>query len=253
MLRGGLLAAGGAAFLVACGDRGGNTDPGRVGVAPPLPTLPEAEIDDVAWLRTLQGISLGLLEVYAGIDKLGGLTGAPGELEQDFVAAHERTAEALGELVSSAGGTPVTEANPFYSERAIQPALAAAGADSDDLTRDLNNIAYGFEEWCARSYQAAITAITDPELRVQMAVFAGEAARRSTALALAISPDTVVSPTLSGGQAGTDDNDFPIVYALPARFGQLTGLELTLGAPNEDGARVKVGLQTPADNALLAS
>lgn len=253
LLRGGLLAAGAAAFLAACGSgREGNTEPGRVGVAPPLPTLPAGVIDDAAWLRTLQSISLGLLDVYAGIDEQGGLPGPAGALTERFVADHARTAEALGELVSSAGGAPATAANPFYEDRAILPALAAAADGSDDPERDLSNIAYNFEEWATRSYQAAITSLADPALRSAVSVFAGEAARRSTGLALAISPKTVISPELSGGQPEVDKNGFNVIYAIPSRFGQLTGLELTVGKPNADGARQKLSLQTPADNALLA-
>lgn len=252
MLRNSAFVLGAGAVLAACGDRSGASDPGRLGVAPALPTLAETPIDDVAWLRTLQGISLGMLSLYAGIDELGGLSGAAAERAARFVSDHQRTAEAVGELVRTAGGAPVTEANPFYVDRAIRPALAAAADDSDDVGRDLDNIAHGFEEWCARSYQAAVTALVEPGLRSSIAVLAGEGARRSAGMALAVSPDTVVSPELSGGQAEVDADDFPFVYALPSRFGQLTGIELVIGKPNADGARQKVAIQTPSLNALRA-
>lgn len=258
-LRSGAFALGAGAFLAACGSgRQGNTDPGRLGVAPPLATLPgDRAIDDAAWLRTLQGISLGMVALYDGIAAHGSLPGAAAPLAARFVADHRRTADALGALVSAAGGSPATRPNQFFLARQIEPALAALSeadgyAASDDLDRDLSNLAAGFEEWAARSFQAGVVAVKDPAARRQVAVLAGEASRRSAGLAAALSPDTLISPALAGGQPETDENDFPVLYALPARFGQLTGIELQIGGRNSDGARRKITLQTPADNALLS-
>jgi len=258
-LRSGAFALGAGAVLAACGSgREGSTDPGRIGVAPALPALPDdAVIDDAAWLHTLQGISLGMLALHEGLSAKGALPGAAAPLSARFIADHRRTADTLAPLVSAAGGTPATAPNAFYLARAIEPALGALDeadgyAASDDLDRDLATIASGFEDWVARSFQAAVTAIADPATRTEVAVLAGEASRRSAGIAAALSPDTLVSPVLHGGQAETDENDFALIYALPARFGQLTGIELQIGGPNTDGARRKVTVNTPADNALLS-
>lgn len=259
-LRTSALAVGASAFLAACGSgRDGVTDPGRLGVAPPLPTLPEdTTIDDNVWLRTLQGVSLAMLEVYKGIAAKGGLPGSAAPLLDRFVADHTRTAATVGELLSANGGSPTTTPNAFYMNRQVAPALAALEegdgfAASDDLDRDLGAIAHAFEDWAARSYQAAILAVGDVSLRPAIATLAGEASRRSAGVSAALSPNTLVSPTLSGGQDEADENGFPVQYALPARFGQLTGIELVVGGPNPDGARRKINLQTPADNALLSN
>jgi hypothetical protein len=252
VLRNGLLAVSAGAFLAACGDREGSTDPGRIGNAAPLPTLPDTgEITDVTWLRTMQSLEHSMLALYAGLGEHGGLPGDAAPLAERFVADHTRTAAALGELISAAGGTEFACENPFVSDRYVAPVLAGIDADGNDVERDISQIASSFEEWIGRSFQAAVAhAWEDPALRSAMAVFAGEANRRAAGLALALSPDTVLSPALTGAPTEPDDNGFPFLYAIPARFGQVSGIELRHGAPNQDGAYAAISLQTPAANTL---
>jgi len=252
LLRSGALALSAGAFLAACGaGRSGSSAPGRVGVAPPLPTLPAAaEITDVTRLRTLQSLEHSMLDVYAGIAERGGLPGDTAALAETFVADHTRAAEALGELITAAGGQPYACANAFFEERQIGPALAAVDG-SDDPARDLGSIAHAFEDWCARSYQAAVPELTDPALRSAVMAYGSEANRRCAGLAVTLSPDTLFSPALEGGQPEVDENDFPVIYAIPARFGQLTGIDLRVGAVTDDGARQVITLQTPADNSYI--
>ena len=252
ILRNGLLAVGAGAFLAACGDREGSTDPGRIGNAAPLPTLPETgEITDVTWLRTLQSMEHSMLALYGGLAEHGGLPGDAAPLADRFVADHERTAAALGQLISAAGGTEFACANPFFSDRYVAPALAGLDADGNDVARDITQIASAFEEWVGRSFQAAVAREwDDAALRPTIAVFAGEANRRAAGLALTLSPDTVLSPALTGAPLVPDEQGFPYLYAIPARFGQVSGIELRHGAPNQDGAYATISLQTPAANAL---
>lgn len=254
LLRNSLLALGAGAVLAACGDRAGSDAPGRLGVAPPLPTLPDVgEIDDAVWLRTLQSLEHTMLSVYAGIAEHGGLPGTAGNLTTTFTEAHEAAAEVLAELVADAGGEDFACANPFFAERYVAPVLNAL-AKTDDAERDLRNIAYSFEDWAARSYQAAAArSWDDASVRTALVGLAAEASRRAGGLAYAFSPDTLLSPVLTGGQAAADDDGFNVIYAIPARFGQVSPIELRYGAANADGARQVVSLQTPADNSLIYS
>lgn len=252
MLRNGLLALGAGAVLAACGDRTGNTDPGRLGVAAPLPTLPETgEVTDVTWLRTLQSLEYSMLALYAGLAEHGGLPGDAASLADRFVADHERAAAVLGELIAAHGGTEFACENPFFSERYVGPVLNGIDAEGNDVERDMRQIAYAFEEWTGRSYQAAVARDwEDSTVRTAMATLSGEANRRAAGLALAFDPEAVLSPALQGGQPG-DADGFPVLYAIPARFGQVSAIELRHGAPNQDGAYAAINLQTPADNSLV--
>ena len=252
VLRNGLLAVGAGAFLAACGDREGSTDPGRIGNAAPPPTLPETgEITDVTWLRTMQSLEHSMLALYAGLSEHGGLPGEAAPLAERFVADHERTAAALGALITAAGGTEFACENPFFSDRYVAPVLAGIDAEGNDVERDIAQIASSFEEWTGRSFQAVVAREwEDPSLRPAMAVFAGEANRRAAGLALALSPDTVLSPALIGEPLEAGEDGFPVLYAIPARFGQVSGIELRHGAPNQDGAYATIALQTPAANSL---
>lgn len=252
LLRNSLLAIGAGAVLAACGDREGSTDPGRLGVAPPLPTLPDTgEITDATWLRTLQSLEYTMLAVYAGLAEHGGLPGDAAALADPFAAAHTAAADTLAGLVSAAGGEDYGCVNHFFGPRYVDPVIAAL-ADTDDLERDAGNIAHSFEDWAARSYQAAAARTwDDPALRTTVIGLAAEASRRTAGLALTLSPDTVLSPALTGGQAETDaETGFAVIYAIPSRFGQVSPIELRYGAANADGARETISLQTPAENSL---
>ena len=76
--------------------------------------------------------------------------------------------------------------------------------------------------------------------------------RHAAMLAALINPDVLINPELLGGAAvDADAEGFPSRYAIPATFGQLTGIELVVGAVNNDGARFSTQLQTPADNTFV--
>lgn len=255
LLRNSLLAVGAGAVLAACGDRSGSTDPGRVGVASPLPTLPETgEVTDATWLRTLQSLEHTMLAVYAGLAANGGLPGDAAALAEPFTAAHTAAAAQLAELVAGAGGDDFACPNPFFNDRYVDPVLASFGETKGtaDADRDAAQVAYWFEEWAARSYQAAAARTwDDPDLRVPLIRLAAEASRRVAGLALAFDDSLVLSPALTGDTVQPDDAGFVVLYAIPSQFGQVGAIELRYGKPNADGAYAAVSLQTPADNSLL--
>lgn len=252
LLRNGGLALSMGALIAACGDdRGGSDDPGRLGVAPPAPTLPEAEVDDAVLLRTAQSLEYTALAVYDLATGLDVLDAAEAELVGRFVSDHQRHAADLGALVTSAGGEEFTCPNPFVMDRAVA-AIAAALEGTDDLHRDVLNIAYAFEYLAGASYQDIVGGLTEPSLRSAAMLIGGEEQRHAAALAMAINPDELFSPALFGEPVENDDEGFPVRYAVPATFGQLTGIDLVVGPRDEvEGTRFSAQLQTPAANSLI--
>ncbi|HUF96794.1 MAG TPA: hypothetical protein VMM60_01620 [Ilumatobacter sp.] len=259
LLRSGGLALSFGAVLAACGsNRAGSTDPGRLGVAVPPEPLAPTEFNDLAVLRTLQSIQYTALEVYARIADNGGLPGDDSGLAERAVADHTRHASELGAMISGAGGEEYTCANAFQIERLVDPAFAAVEGDdtlapTDDAERDLWQIANGFEDWIGRCSQDAVGLIAeDISLRSGIMRLAGETTRLSSAFALHVNPDSFINPILLGRDAmATDEMGFPIPYALPSTFGQVTSIDLLLGSLSDEGGRVKLQLQTPAANSFI--
>jgi rubrerythrin len=251
LLRNGGLALSMGAIVAACGaDRSGSDDPGRLGVADEPPELPPGEVDDTVLLRTAQSIEYTALAVYDAAAATGELGSAESVLAARFVDDHTGHAAALGSLIGALGGEEFTCPNPFMMERAVVPILGALDG-SDDVHRDLLNIAHAFETHAAASYQALVGAISAPALRGEAMRIGGEENRHAAALAAAINPDDLLSPALFGEQVGSDDDGFPVPYAVPATFGQLTGIELVVGAPDDEGTRFGTQLQTPAPNTFV--
>lgn len=253
LLRNSGLAISFGAIVAACGgdDRRGSDDPGRIGVAAPLPTLPEAEVDDGVLLRTAQSLEYTALAVYDAAAELDVLTSAEMTLVARFVEDHQRHAADLGALVGRAGGESFECPNPFIMDRAVAPMLGALDG-TDDLHRDVLNIAYAFEQLAGESYQALVAALEDPALRTASMVIGGEEQRHAAALASAINPDALINPVLLGDTpVDVDEDGFPVPYAVPATYGQLTGIDLVVGARNLEGARFSIQLQTPADNTFV--
>ncbi len=252
LIRNSGLALSMGAIIAACGNgRSGSDDPGRLGVAPPAPTLPEAEVNDVVLLRTAQSLEYTALAVYEQAAGLDVLHGDEQQLVGRFVSDHQRHASDLGALVTRAGGEEFTCPNPFVMDRAVGPILAALEG-SDDLHRDVLNIAYAFEYLAGASYQDIVGTLQEPALRSTAMLIGGEEQRHAAALAMAINPDVLISPALFGEPVENDDEGFPVPYAVPATFGQLTGIDVVVGPRDEvEGTRFSAQLQTPAANSFI--
>lgn len=251
-----LLRTGGAAIslgalLAACGTgRTGLDAPGRLGVADDAPELGEGDVDDVVLLRTAQSIEYNAIAVYDAATTTGALDVAATSLAARFVEDHTGHAAAIGALIDDNGGEQFTCPNPFLTNRVVVPVLGAL-EDTDDLVRDLLNTAHAFEAHAAASYQALVALLQDPMLRSEAMRIGGDENRHAAALARVINPDEIFSPALFGEPVGNDPEGFPIPYAVPATFGQLTGITLVVGARDEEGSRLTVQLQTPAANSLV--
>lgn len=238
-------------LVAACGaGRTGPQSPGRLGVAPPPATLPPGPIDDLALLRTAQSLEYTALAVYEAAGATGGLTTDETALAERFVADHNRHAAALGGLIVAAGGEEFACPNPFLMDRAVGPILAALDG-TDDLHRDLLNIAHAFEQIAGQSYQALVVSFTDPALRKAAMQIGGEELRHATVLARAITPDQTFAPSFFGEPEEKNEAGFVVPYGIPSVFGRVSGFELVVGARNEEGARTSIQLQTPAENTIV--
>ena len=251
LLRNGTLALSFGAVVAACGDdRGGSSDPGRLGVADEATEVDQGEIDDVVLLRTAQSLEYTALAVYEAAAASGVLSADETVLVGRFVDDHTGHATAIGALITANGGAEFTCPNPFYMERAVEPILEAVEG-SDDVHRDLLNISHAFESLAAATYQAVVGSLSDLSLRSELMRIGGEENRHAAAMAGVINPDVVFSPAMFGEPLSYDADGFPIPYAIPSTFGQLTGIELVVGARDEEGARFSILLQTPAQNTFV--
>lgn len=252
LLRNGGLAISMGAIVAACGtDRGGSTDPGRLGVAPAIPAIEPKEVNDVVLLRTAQSLEYTALAVYDAAGKTGELGDGEMSLVGRFVEDHTGHAALIGSLITDNGGEVYEQTNPFVMDRAVGPILAALDG-TDDLHRDLLNIAYSFEMLAGESYQALVTALTALDLRREMMRIGGEEQRHAAALAAAVNPKQLFSPVFSGTPAENDADGFPVPYVIPGVFGPLTGINLVVGAKDPtEGTRFATQLQTPAENSYV--
>lgn len=208
----------GAAVLAACGDdeetppaESGTTQPTTsTTLAPPQGTTPEqgAENDAIV-TRTARSLELALVEVYAVL--LGQAEGStdpdalalPGPItySQDvaqvmelLATRHRAHAEALAELVSEAGGEPVTEAN-----RGVLEGLLAAELPALTTQESVVRFAKTLEDMSAATHAWAAGVLTTPALRQGIMAVGAPLARQSALLALALDPtgmSAVPQPTL---------------------------------------------------------
>ncbi len=253
LLRTGGLTVSLGAIIAACGeDRAGGTDPGRVGNAPAVEPLAEGDVDDIVLLRTAQSLEHTALDAYAAARGLEVLSAAQDTIVQRFVDDHTGHSVALGGFITDAGGEEFACANPWVSRRVITPMLAALEA-SDDQLRDVLNIAYALEGLAAASYQSLVGSLTEPDLRKVIMQIGADENRHAATLAMAITgtPDAYVNPLLFGEPAPAEEPVFPVAYAMPSTFGTVSAIELVVGAPNDEGRRFTVNLQTPAANTLV--
>jgi rubrerythrin len=253
LLRNGGIVVSLSALMAACGDdRTGLEEPGRVGFAPPPDPLPDTTVNDVVLLRTAQSVEYTAIEVYDIAAGLGVLDASTIAVVNRFVDDHNRHADAVGGLITQAGGEEFTCANPWFMDRVIAPILAAVEG-SDDVRRDVLNIAHALESLAAATYQDVVGSLGEPELRRAAMINGADEARHAATLAMLITgtPAGYVSPELLGLDLEPDASGFPVPYAIPSTFGQVGSSELVVGARRDDGSRFSILLQTPAENSFV--
>ena len=253
LLRTGGLTLSLGAIIAACGDdRAGGIDPGRVGNAPAVEPPADSVVDDIVLLRTAQSLEHTALDTYAAARGLGALSAEQDTIVQRFVDDHTGHSAALGGFITEAGGDEFACANPWVMRRAITPILGALEG-TDDLQRDVLNIAFALESLAAASYQALVGSLTEPDLRMKIMQIGADENRHAATLAMAITgtPDGYVNPLLLGEAAPADEPEFPPAYAISSTFGSVSAIELVVGAPSEEGPRFTINLQTPAANTFV--
>jgi len=242
-----LLAIGVIGSACASPDAGGT--PGRVGIAPPLPTLPAVEDppSDATVLRTAQSMEYTALELYKALMATGTLKPEEKPVFDLIVQDHTRHAAEVGQLITASGGDEYACPNAFMMDRSVNPVLAAMEG-SDDVHRDVLNTAWAFETNFGASHQSFVKMLQGLDLRTATAFHAGEEHRHAEVLARIINPAQTFSPTFFGQSEEKDAAGFPIPYAIPSVYGKVSGVVLVVGAVTSEGTRYSIQLQTPAQN-----
>lgn len=240
-----------AAIAAACGDdRGGDTDPGRVGFAPPQTVLPDYPVDDAVLLRTSSSVEATMVAVYAGFSDSGELSAEAGEVIEALLPRHQQLLDQLTSLTEDAGGTAWTCTNPWFDDRLVAPVVAAI-AGSDDPGRDMLRVAVAMEDWAAATHQSFTAMLETTDLRSGVAAAAAVDARNSATLVIRTGgPERFLSPALDDGEPEVLDG-LAQQYAIPTRFGSVAQFELVIGAPDENGTRSTFVFSTPAENSYI--
>jgi hypothetical protein len=255
LLRSGGLTLSLGAMIAACGEgRAGGTDPGRVGEAPSVEPLAEGEVDDIVLLRTAQSLEYSALDAYTAARGLEVLSAEQETIVLRFIDDHTGHSVALGGFITEAGGEEFACANPWITRRVITPIFDALEG-SDDLLRDVLNIAHALECLAAASYQSLVGLLTEPDLRKKIMQIGADENRHAATLAMAITgtPKGYLNPLLLGEPAPEKEPEFPIAYAVPSTFSMVSAIELVVGVANDEGRRFTVNLQTPAANTFVYS
>jgi len=241
-----------AAIVAACGDDiSGSTDPGRIGIAPPITEPPDYPVDDAVLFRTGSSIEQTTILLYEAILDLGVLDEAGTTLVGQLLESHRALDKVMGDLTVAAGGEVWPCTNPWFNDRYLVPITDAIKA-SDNQIRDIYNVAVSFENLGAATYQQYSVQVTKPEQRVAVVNAAALDSRQSAVLVIAVEgSDGYVSPAIDGLEVGTDADGVPLQYAIPWRFGSVAQFELIVGPPNEEGTREDFVIQTPSLNSYI--
>jgi hypothetical protein len=292
--RRGLLRIGGltvtmAALVSACVDTVASKNPARVGDAVPPTKLPDAVVTDGVLLRTATSVHYSIINSHNITKKLGKLNAAQTTIIDAYIAANKVAITALQKLSVTAGSKQWTCANPRFDRvilgpiqdhitgRPKQGTEEADVAPSDNPTRDCMALAHAMESAAAEMHQSLVTQLSLPTYRASVIEQAQLAARRAAALALAINPDNLVSPTsLLNANVATPATvaattttvqniaqpagaptttaapafDFQQYYAIPSQFGSLNAVQLAVGKPS-GGAQFTTNVETPSLNSFI--
>jgi hypothetical protein len=240
------------AIAAACGVKStGGTDPGRIGVAPPITAPPEYPVDDAVRLRTASSFEQSTVMVYEAILGLDVLDADATALFEKLVANHQAIAKTMDGLTVDAGGQVWPCTNPWLDDRLLSPVVDAI-KDSDNQLRDIYNVAVSFENLGAATYQQFAVDFTDVDQRSAAIGAAAQTSRQSAVLAItAGGADRYFSPVIDGGEVELDADAVAVQYALPFRFGSVAQFELLAGKLDDEGKRTDFLLQTPAENSYV--
>lgn len=228
--------------LAACGDPI-DKQATRIGESPSTTALKTAEVNDIVLLRTAMSMERLVHDILTNEDIASAFVSGSSPSEW-FAPAHRRSLAALSALVTARGGEPYDEANPklmsVYGSSAIE---LVAGSDQKKV--DAHVLAHGLETLLASTYQLSVATTTEPALRAEMMGLAARASRNAAIAA------QLIRGGVSGFAPATDENGVALVATLPSAFGSLTAVQVTIGKPNETGARTQLTMDTPSLNSYI--
>lgn len=242
VLTAGGAAAASAAFLAACG--GGTNTVTRLGSAPTTAKLEDAAVTDVVLLRTAMSVETMISNLLSDKIVTSLADAKSASLIAAYAAAHKAHLAGLASLVSSRGGAAYDGTNEKLMIAYGQPALDLIEAGKDKT--DVPALALALESLAASTYQFFVSMTNEKALRAEMMRIGATSARRAAVVAQQINPGTkAFAPAV-------DDKGVALVATLPASFGALSSVQVTLGPVNpESGTRAVVLMDTPSLNSLI--
>ena len=228
-----------AALVAACGnDRTGDDVPGRVGYAPPITDPPDYPIDDAVLLRTASSLELTAGRRLRDDPRRRRARGRSGRLVERLIEDHQAVADEMGELTDSVGGTAWECTNPWYMNRLVEPLLAAiAGQRRPDARHpQLRQRVGEHRRRNPPDTHAGTRPTRQPRPQPWLPPHSSRAMLRRSSRHRAV-PEGYVSPTIGGGGVASDAQGIPLKFAITDRFGSTGQIELTVGAPDENGVR----------------
>ena len=253
LLRLGGLTVVGASFLAACGKQKGvpeSANIASVGEVPPTTGLPTAEVTDEVLMRTAASLEYNAIETYELVLSSGLLKGEYAKLSdavKRFRDDHTRHADAVNGLAVQLGGKAVTCGNARIRSLYIDPAVALiTEAGNPDAGVDVIALAHGLENLATQTYQGVVGLLSTSQLRAAAMRIGADEARHAVVLAQVLNPGYgAVGPTTN------ETTGKPNVASVPMAFGSQASVQVTIGAPNAEGVKTTVAMETPSLNSLV--
>lgn len=276
-LRFGGIAIASTTLLAACREAKPKKQIPIAGQNPGFEALPNSEINDVVILRTAASLEWTVIEAYEQVLERSFVTDpVVADLLKVFSEHHRQHAEAMAAATKALGGTPCTTGNPKINSFLIAPLLDRIANSGAEQGEDSKALAYSLESLAAATYQGVVPVLTTPELRKAAMSVGSVEARHAAVLGAVINPTALVgtmvvdapeeptdttTTTVNAGlpttlpaattttvQLASSAN---VIHAVPAAFGSLAPITLTVGPANEFGARASTNLETPSLNSLM--
>ncbi|MEY2762901.1 MAG: hypothetical protein RLZZ43_716 [Actinomycetota bacterium] len=253
LLRMGGLTVVGATFLAACGKQANvpeSANIASVGEVPPTTGLPAVEVTDAVLMRTAASLEYNAIETYELVLSSGLLTGNYAKLSdavKRFRDDHVRHAEAVNGLAVQLGSKSVTCGNARIRSLYIDPAVALiTESGNPDAGVDVIALAHGLENLATQTYQGVVGLLSNSQLRAAAMRIGADEARHAVVLAQVLNPGFgAVGPTVNETTGKAN------VASVPMAFGAQSSVQVTIGAPNAEGVKTTVAMETPSLNSLV--
>ncbi len=183
-----------AALVAACGGSE-KTGIARLGDAPVRNKLVEADVTDIALLRTATSLEHNAIFVYEAAIDAGLLDGDAAEIAKRFLADHKDHAAATAGLTTDLGGNAYNEPNPRLQSIYIEPALklivgdeASGTAPTDDPAADVLALAYALETIAGATIRRTCRCSTTSRCGPQPWASGSQEARHAALLGVVLNP-----------------------------------------------------------------